>query len=551
MFWTKSKVSSRTLTLSIAALCLAAAGLIVGAQYNSIDASTSLSASNSSSLTLASQPAATFNGANMGAIPDAPTGNCWGAFVPTPRNVTFDVSGVSGPPTNVELSTTFGGPNHTWVGDVRATLIAPNGASHIVFSRTGATTSGASGDSSDLAGPYTFKDTAAGVNWWTAAANETTGTAPVPAGDYRTTGAGGAGQTNPAPVTNMTAAFGGVANPTGTWTLRLEDGCAGDTGSISAATLNITGGPAVPVDAPVDFTGDGKTDYTVVRITGGGPSGQVTWFYDPNGGGATQAYAWGLGTDFFVPEDYDGDGKDDIAVWRPGAPGTWYILNSNGFTARVEAYGQTGDDPTVVGDYNNDGKADLAVYRDGASVGMQSFWYYRTVPNGAVTFFPWGTNGDFPAPGDYDGDGSNDFVVQRSNGAGGQARFWIRLATGAESSVVFGTPTDVIVPGDYDGDGKTDIAVARGSLGSPIVWYYDPSSIAGVQVVQNTFGIAASDYTVQGDYDGDGRTDIAIWRPSATPGQSVFWSFNSSTSSAVPHGFGSIDDYPVANYNSH
>ncbi len=40
----------------------------------------------------------------------------------------------------------------------------------------------------------------------------------------------------------MTPAFAGVADPTGTWTLRLEDGCAGDTGSISAATLTVDGG---------------------------------------------------------------------------------------------------------------------------------------------------------------------------------------------------------------------------------------------------------------------------------------------------------------------
>src|SRR6516164_971169 len=35
-------------------------------------------------------------------------------------------------------------------------------------------------------------------------------------------------------------------------------------------------------NAPVDFNGDGKTDFVVVRNTGGGANGQLTWFYAQN-----------------------------------------------------------------------------------------------------------------------------------------------------------------------------------------------------------------------------------------------------------------------------
>jgi hypothetical protein len=543
MSWTTYFRRSRSLLFSVTVVGAAAVSLWYGATLNN----TSANQTTTSSHLLASQPAATFAGANVGAIPDAATGNCWGAFVPTPRNVTFNVTGLSGAPTNVELSTTFGGQAHTWVGDVRATLIAPNAASHLIFARTGGTTSGASGDSSDLAGPYNFKDSAAGVNWWTEAANRLS-TEALTAGDYRTTTAGGAagGGTN----TSMTPAFAGVADPNGTWTLRLEDGCAGDSGSISAATLTIDSGPAVAADAPVDYNGDGRSDFVVVRNTGGGAGGQVTWFVNIAGTATTTAFEWGLSTDFFVPEDYDGDDKDDYAIWRvEGGSGTFYIHNSSNSTVRIESFGIPGDDPSVIGDYNNDGSADLAVYRAGAMAGDQSTWFYRTTPNGPVNAVPWGINGDFPAPGDYDGDGSNDFVIQRNNG-GGQARFWRALSSGMQDSLIFGTPTDVIVPGDYDLDGKTDIAVIRG-VGGQIRWFYEPSSMAGVQVVQNTWGNSATDFPTQGDYDGDGRTDLGIWRPSATPGQTAFWYFSlqSSTANAVP--FGSNGDYPVANYNSH
>jgi hypothetical protein len=350
----------------------------------------------------------------------------------------------------------------------------------------------------------------------------------------------------------MTPAFAGVANPNGTWLLRLTDAGGGDTGAISAANLTVDAGPpGTPSDAPVDYNGDGRSDYVVVRNVGGGAGGQVRWFYNLSSGGDTVAFDWGLSTDFFISEDFDNDGEDDIAVWRSGAAGTaaFYIHNSATNTARVEAFGQAGDDPTVVGDYNNDGAADLAVYRAGAAAGDPSTWFYRTTPGGPVAYVPWGRNGDFPAPGDYDGDGSADFVIQRSDG-GGQARFWFRFANGTQDSTVFGTPTDVIVPGDYDGDGKTDIAVIRG-IGGQIHWFYEPSGVAGVQVVQNVWGSSTTDFPTQGDYDGDGRTDLAIWRPSATPGASAFWVYSLEAGGINTFNLGSNGDYPVANFNSH
>jgi hypothetical protein len=306
----------------------------------------------------------------------------------------------------------------------------------------------------------------------------------------------------------------------------------------------------------VDFNGDGKTDWVTVRNTGGGPGGQESWFVQENtGAAASYQFPWGISTDFFVPEDYDGDGKTDYAVWRPGPAGAaaWYILNSIGSTVRAENYGQTGDDPTVVGDYNNDNKADLAVYRAGALAGDQSFWFYRITANGPVFARQWGQNGDFPAPGDYDGDGSADFVVQRSVGFAGQGAFWMNYAAAAPGTlsryVQFGTPTDVIVPGDYDGDGKTDLAVTRGSGGS-LFWFIEPSTALGTFDTYN-FGLSATDFRTQGDYDGDGKTDIAVWRPNADPTQNFYFVRKSSNGALLANEWGQNGDYPVANYNQH
>jgi hypothetical protein len=68
--------------------------------------------------------------------------------------------------------------------------------------------------------------------------------------------------------------------------------------------------------------------------------------------------------------------------------------------------------------------------------------------------------------------------------------------------------TDVAVPGDYDGDGKTDVAVWRPGTG---VWYALSSQFPGTYTAVQ-WGLF-NDIPVQADYDGDHKTDIAIWRP--------------------------------------
>ena len=309
-------------------------------------------------------------------------------------------------------------------------------------------------------------------------------------------------------------------------------------------------GTVAPVrDAPVDFNGDGKTDFAVVRNTGGGPTGQVTWFNSQNGSGALTVTPWGISTDTFVPGDFDGDGKDDVAVWRGGPPfgAYFYILNSSNMTFRADVFGQTGDNPNVFGDYDGDGKDDPAIYRSGVNAGDRSFWAFRASTTGIINIRQWGQNGDFPAPGDYDGDGKMDLAIQRNNG-GGQARFWIQQSSNlATVTTVFGTPTDVVVPGDYDGDGKTDIAVARG-IGGQINWFYQPSS-TGTGFVSIVWGNSATDFLTTGDYDGDGKTDVAVWRPNADPSQTFFYVRGSATGSLIPYEWGQNGDYPVASYN--
>jgi hypothetical protein len=75
-------------------------------------------------------------------------------------------------------------------------------------------------------------------------------------------------------------------------------------------------------------------------------------------------------------------------------------------------------------------------------------------------------------------------------------------------------------PSDYDGDGRSDIAVYRDG----VWWILRSSNGGGVGI---TWGGAAQDVPVPGDYDGDGKTDQAVYR------DGVWWILRSSNEGGI------------------
>ena len=227
-----------------------------------------------------------------------------------------------------------------------------------------------------------------------------------------------------------------------------------------------------------------------------------------------------------VPQnDFNGFGRTDVAVWRPGT-GQWFILPQYGGAPTVAQFGVAGD-KLVPGDYDGDNKTDIAVWRP-----TESKYYIIDSATGLQRSASWGANGDIPAPGDYDGDGMTDLAVWRPT----DGKFYIiNSETGLQRSAMWGANGDVPIPGDYDGDGKTDLAVWRASDAK---WYIIDSSTNGQRSV--SWGVS-SDIPVPGDYDGDHKTDVAIWRPS----ESKFYIIDSSTGNQHSALWGTTGDIPV------
>ena len=77
--------------------------------------------------------------------------------------------------------------------------------------------------------------------------------------------------------------------------------------------------------------------------------------------GGIASTEWGTGGDVPAPRDYDGDGRADIAVFRPST-GEWFIINSTNGAVTQQPFGARGDLP-VPRDFDGDRRADISVYR--------------------------------------------------------------------------------------------------------------------------------------------------------------------------------------------
>jgi hypothetical protein len=217
--------------------------------------------------------------------------------------------------------------------------------------------------------------------------------------------------------------------------------------------------------------------------------------------------------------DFNNDGREDLLVEK-------FTQTSTSFTATYQLYLSSGDgtyqapktlpapvdsNHLAIGDFNNDGKLDFATFNNSAVVvylgnGDGTFQAAKTVTSG-------GTNPSALVAADLNHDNKTD-LVELLVGPNPSLQIWISNGNGtfSKGQTVAFSPGSITgaVTGDFDGDGKPDIAVLFSEKGptSIDVFYGDGAGHLGSPYVTTDPNGYEDAYLVVADVNNDGRSDL-------------------------------------------
>jgi uncharacterized delta-60 repeat protein len=184
---------------------------------------------------------------------------------------------------------------------------------------------------------------------------------------------------------------------------------------------------------------------------------------------------------------------------------------------------------TRIADFDADERTDISVFRPETAefFALQSSAGFAQRNAGSDNPFRF-------IPEDYTGDRRSEYALWENTA--NASSFVYYTINGNLVRFEWGLPAvDRPVGGDYDGDGRTDYAVFRAGEFS---WYINLSSNGGFRAV--SFG-QPNDVPVPADYDYDGLTDVAVYRPS----DGTWYVLASADNSVKALQFGANTDVPV------
>ncbi len=283
-----------------------------------------------------------------------------------------------------------------------------------------------------------------------------------------------------------------------------------------------------------DYNGDGRGDMAAFYGYDDGRVRVFTFLSKADGGFNAPLASWSVPAgewnfDRMTPRsgDFNGDGRDDIAVWYAYADGhdklwTFAANVRGGFNSPFSSWSGSEDgwsvskSKFVTGDFDADGRDDMAMLYDYGDTTVK-LWTFLSTPTGAFSspFQSWTSTtwGDWSRTGihagDFNGDGRDDVAA------------WYDYVDGHD-----GIHT-LISLSTKDGTFKAPVSAWSAEEGR--YWYYSMKMVAG-------------------DYNGDGRDDLAAMHD-YTDGSIKMWTWTAKPDGTFNNPIGSWNPSTGWDYN--